>query len=61
MCITNYTDDYNLTVSRNKKCTNNGTKIEIVIPLFAIIPCSMSLICLIPLMAYVYFSQTFIE
>ena len=33
-------------------CTNNDNIIEIVIPLITIIPCGMSLICLISLMVY---------
>ena len=45
MCITNITDDYN-------NSTNNDNNIEIKVPLFAIIPCGMSPICLISLMVY---------
>ena len=55
MYITNITDDYNDTLSINNNCTNNDnndTNIEIVIPLITIIPCGMSLICLISLMVY---------
>ena len=33
-------------------CTNNENNIEIVRPLIKIIPCGMSLMCLISLMAY---------
>ena len=51
MYITNITNDYNDILSKNKNCTNNGNNIEIIIPLFTIIPCGMSLICLISLMA----------
>ena len=52
MYITNITDDYNDTISINSKCTNNDNNIEIIIPLFAINPYGMSLICLISLMVY---------
>ena len=52
MCITNITDDYNDTLSINNDCTNIANNIEIVIPLITIIPCGMSLICLISLMVY---------
>ena len=52
MYITNITDDYNDTLSKNNNCTNNDNNIEIIIPLFTIIPCSLSFICLISLMAY---------
>ena len=46
------TDDYNDTLPIKINCTNNENNIEIVIPLVTIIPCGMSLICLISLMAY---------
>ena len=52
MYITNVTDDDNLTMCN---CTNNDNddiNIEIIIPLFTIIPCGLSLICLISRMAY---------
>ena len=52
MYITNITDDYNDTLSINNNCTNNNNIIEIIIPLITIIPCGMSLICLISLMVY---------
>ena len=52
MHITNITDDYNDTMSINDKCTNCENNIEIIIPLLTIIPCGMSLICLISLMVY---------
>ena len=52
MYITNITDDYNDTLSINNNFTNNGSDIEIIIPLFTIIPCGLSLICLISLMLY---------
>ena len=52
MYITNITDVYNDTFPLNINCTNNENNIKIVIPLVTIIPCGMSLICLISLMAY---------
>ena len=55
MYILNITDDYNDTFSINNNCTNNDNKIEIIIPLFTIIPCGMSIICLISLMVYTLF------
>ena len=48
--ITDTIDDYNKTLT--SKCTNNDKFIEIVIPLITIIPCGMSLICLLSLMIY---------
>ena len=50
MYITNNTGDYNDTLSINNNCTNIDTNIEIIIPVFTIIPCGMSLISLISLM-----------
>ena len=52
MYITNITDEYNDTLSINNNCTNNHNNIGIVIPLITIVPCGMSLICLISLMVY---------
>ena len=54
MYITNITDDYNDTLSINNNCTNNDNEnnIEIILPLITIIPCGLSLICLISLMVY---------
>ena len=52
MYITIITDDYNDTLSINN-CTNTDNNIEIVIPLITIIPCGISLICLISLMIYI--------
>ena len=49
MYLTNITDDYNDTLSINDNCTNNDNNIEILLPLFTIIPCGLSLICLISL------------
>ena len=59
MYITNITDDYNDTLSMNNNCTNNDNNIEIIIPIFTILPCGMSLICLISLMAYTLIKPLF--
>ena len=45
----NITDKDNMTLT---KCTDSENNIEITIPSFTIIPCGMSLICLISLMVY---------
>ena len=53
MYISNITDDYNDfkdTLSSN--CTNNENNIEIIILVFTILPCGMSLLCIISLMVY---------
>ena len=53
MSITTLTDDYNDTLSTNNNCTNNDISIiEIILPLFTIIPCSLSFLCLTSLMVY---------
>ena len=52
MYITKSTEDYNDTLSINNNCTNDDNIKEIVISLFTIIPCGMSLLCLISLMVY---------
>ena len=52
MYITNNTDDDNDSLLLNNNCTNNDNNIEIIKPLFTIIPCGLSLICLISLMVY---------
>ena len=62
MYLTNITDDYNDTLSVNINCTNNdnnNTSIEIVIPLITIIPCAMSVICLVSLMVYTLIKTLF--
>ena len=65
MYITNITDfdnmtgDYNDTISINNNCTNNDNNIEIIIPLITIIPCGMSLICLLSLMVYTIIKPLF--
>ena len=63
MYITNTTDDYNDTLSIKNNCTNNDItdhNIEIIIPLFTLNPCCLSLICLISF-GGVYINQTFIQ
>ena len=52
MYITCFTDDYNI-------CTNNDNNIEIIIPSFTIVPCGLSLICLITLIVYTLFKPLF--
>ena len=42
-------------------CTNSEKIIGIVIPLIIIIPCGMSLICLIALMAYTLIKPLFLK
>ena len=59
MYVTNITDDIDNIMLCN--CTNNenNNNIEIVIPLITIIPCGMSLICLISLMVYTLIKPLF--
>ena len=52
MYITKITDVFNDTSSISNKCTNNDNNIDEVIPLITVIPCELSLICLISLMVY---------
>ena len=59
MYITNITDDYNDTLSKNNNCTDGDNKIEIKIPLLTIISCGMSFICLISLMVYILIKPLF--
>ena len=59
MYTTNITDDYSDTLSINNICTNNDKKIEIIVPLFTIIPCGMSLKSLICLMLYTLIKPLF--
>ena len=48
MFVTNITDYDNMTGAyNNKNCTDNDNSIEIIIPLITIVPCGMSLVCLI--------------
>ena len=69
MYITNVTDYDNITDYNNISslydnstlcnCTNNDNNIEIIIPLFTIITCGMSLICLISPMVYTLIKPLF--
>ena len=59
MYITNIIDDYNVTLSKSSNCTNHDINIEIIIPLFTVIPCGMSLLCLISLMVYTLIKPIF--
>ena len=50
MFVTNNTDDYD---NFTNKCTNIENNIDIIIPaLFITIPCGLSFLCLMSLMAY---------
>ena len=55
--ITNFIDEYNNTLTPN--CAENDDNTEIVIPLITIIPCGLSLVCLISLMVYTLFKPLF--
>ena len=55
MYISNITDYKNTVDDYN--CTNNDNNIEIIFPLFTIIPCGMSLMCIISLMVYTFFKH----
>ena len=59
MCITNITDDYNDNLSINNNCSNNDNDIEIILFLFTVIPCGMSLMCLMFLMVYTIIKPLF--
>ena len=48
----NITDSDNMTLSNCTNNDNSDTNNDIVIPLITIMPCGMSLICLISLMVY---------
>ena len=53
MYVTNITDDNdNITLCNCTTNDTNDTNFEIVLPLITIIPCAMSLICLVSLMVY---------
>ena len=62
MYITNVTNGYDNITSINgnstwSNCThndNNENNIEIIIPLFSIMPCGLSLICLTSLIWYIH-------
>ena len=55
--VTDIIDDYNNTLTSN--CTDNDNNIEIVIPLITIIPCGLSLVCLISFMMYTLIKPLF--
>ena len=59
MYVTNITDDNDNITLYN--CTNNenDSNIEIVITLITIIPCGLSLICLISIMVYTLIKPLF--
>ena len=61
MYVTNITNDYNIMTNdyNDNNCTNNKHIIEIVIPLITIVPCGLSLIFLIHLMAYTLIKPLF--
>ena len=59
MYITNVTEYDNLTSCNCTDNDNNDNDIEIIIPLFTIIPCGLSLICLISLMVYTLIKPLF--
>ena len=56
MYITNITNDYNNITDHDNitltNCTNSENNIEKIIIFFTVIPCGMSLICLISFMVY---------
>ena len=57
MNITNVTDDYDNITSN---CTNNENNIDIIIPaLLFTIPCGLSFLCLMSLMAYTLIKPLF--
>ena len=55
----NMTDDYYNKLLINNNCTNTENNIEIIIPLFTIIPCGLSLICLTSFMVYTLIKPLF--
>ena len=59
MNITNVTEYDNMTLCNCTTNDNNNTNIEIVIPLITIIPCAVSLICLVSLMVYTLIKPLF--
>ena len=52
MYVTNITDDNENMTLCNCTDNENNNNIEIIKPLITIVPCGMSLICLISLMVY---------
>ena len=61
MNITNVTDYDYMTLYNCTTNDSNNTNIEIVIPLVTIIPCAVSLICLVSLMVYTLIKPLFIK
>ena len=59
MNITNVTEYDKMTLCNCTTNDNNNTNIEIVIPLITIIPCAVSLICLVSLMVYALIKTLF--
>ena len=59
MYVTNFTNDYDNMMLCNCADNENNNIIEIIIPLITIIPCGMSLICLISLMVYTLLKPLF--
>ena len=53
------TDSDNMTLCNCTNNDNNNTNIEIVLSLITIIPCAMSLICLVSLMVYTLIKPLF--
>ena len=52
MYVTNITDDNDNMTLCNCTDNENNNNIEIIIPLITLVPCGMSLICLISFMVY---------
>ena len=59
MYITKVTDYDNLTLCNCTNNDNNDNNMEIILPLFTIIPCGLSLICLVSLMVYTLIKPLF--
>ena len=59
MYITNVTDYDNLALCNCTNNDNNDNTFEIILPLFTIIPCGMSLTCLISFMMYTLIKPLF--
>ena len=56
MSVTDYdvmNDEYNDSLSKNKKCTSSGNIIDIILAkLLLRIPCGLSFLCMMSLMVY---------
>ena len=63
MIVTDYdnmTDDFNDSLSMNNNCTINEINIDIIVPArFFTLPCSLSFLCLMSLMAYTIIKPLF--